>query len=268
MKTPIPTLVSLALALAAATLSAADADIYTQRVAAFKVAQGKTQEFRMLLDEYAKIAQLRANSGEIVSWTVLRSVIPYGTAAKADYLLITSYKGYPTAAKSGDLAEADRIKSGSKLPYADYVRQMSAISTYVSAEIWQYSAAAGGHPQVGDYVLSNSMRVSDSAALTKFENELMKPVAEKAAAAGAIRSWRYYTKLMPSGSDVEYMARTDDIVTSFDGAFTLSQVWSKTIAEVHKGKDFSGLMAEAAKSRKLALREVFQVTMRVEAQKK
>jgi hypothetical protein len=256
-------LACLILGLAPMISQAAEESVYTQRVLAFKVTPGKTEEFSGALEELSKIAQFRVNGGEINSWTVLRSVIPNGTSAKADYLLITSYKGYPAEPKSAAQSEADRIKSGSKMPYPEIARHLRNVATLVSTEIWQYSVAANGHSKVGDYVLSNYMRVSSLATLIKFETEYMKPLADHAVAAGSIQSWRFFTKLLPAGTDIDYMARTEDILPSFASFFSLNTIWSKATSEVHKGKDFSGLMAEVAQARKMGARELSQVIMRV-----
>lgn len=242
-------LASLILGLVPVLSRAAEESVYTQRVTAFKVAPGKTEEFRLLLEEYAKVAQLRVNSGEINSWTVLRAVIPSGASAKAGYLLITSYTGYPAEPK--------------EVPYPEFAVQVTSVATLVSTEIWQYTVAANGHSKVGDYVLSNYMRVSDLATLTKFETEYMKPLADHAVAAGSIQSWRFFTKLLPAGTDVDYMARTEDILPTFASFFALNNIWSKAASEVHKGKDFSGLMAEVAQARKMGMRELSQVILRV-----
>lgn len=256
-------LACLILGLAPVISQAAEESIYTQRVLAFKVTPGKTEEYRAVLEELGKIAQLRVNNSEINSWTVLRCMIPSGTSAKTDYLLITSYKGYPAEPKSAAQSEADRIKSGSKMPYPEITRQLRNVATLVSTEIWQYSVAANGHSKVGDYVLSNYMRVSSLATLIKFETEYMKPLADHAVAAGSIQSWRFFTKLLPAGTDIDYMARTEDILPTYAAFFTLNDMWSKAASEVHKGKDFTGLMAEVAQARKIGARELSQVIMRV-----
>jgi hypothetical protein len=89
----------LSVVLAAAfsvTLLAQQAPTGYHSVACIKVKPENASEYRTWAAEDShKFAQAMVDSGAVTTWFRLRSVIPQGTSAECDYLIISIYPGAP-----------------------------------------------------------------------------------------------------------------------------------------------------------------------------
>lgn len=83
---------------------------YTQSLTYLKTAPGKGSDWlKMTREETMKVAQVRADAGEIVSWTLLRSVYPAGEEARADYVMRWLSTGLRTQTLERELDEESKI---------------------------------------------------------------------------------------------------------------------------------------------------------------
>ena len=136
---------------------------YHQMITVIRVTPGKSAEFVKFIGETSKkVAQLRANSGEIVSWSLLRAVYPSGKEAAGDYVITTLYKGVPPEPKSGSALDPVYKQAGVTMTSAEANVIRNSLSSAVTTEIWRVRQRVGAAAK-GHYVLRNQMRVKDSS---------------------------------------------------------------------------------------------------------
>src|SRR5262245_62377903 len=158
-------------ALAAACLVAAQLQgqtpatpVTTQSLAYIKVPVGKSEEFLKFVREASlKIAQVRADAGEIVSYTVLRSVYPAGEEARANFLVSTLMEGPPRRPVTRDDTEKNLKKAGVTMSVGDYYAKRDSLTTLVALEMWQPKTYVGGLKK-GQYLFINMMKARDGDA--------------------------------------------------------------------------------------------------------
>ena len=229
-----------------------------------KVAPGKSNEWLQLVrDTSMKVAQMRADAGEITVWTLLRSVMPAGQEARADYAIHEVSVGAPREPSS--LATALQ-KAGVTMSSAEVNAKRNSLSTLVAIELWRPRVRLGAG-QKGHYVYVNHMKVHDAAAFNDFELNIQRPMFEERIKRGEMSGWNYSTKVLPSGTDTAYTARTADIFPTWEAAFKTMSSGRELFAKVHPGKDASKVMGNMSKMRDHAKRELWVVVERVEKKK-
>jgi hypothetical protein len=264
MKAPLLRFALLVVALMMTTLHGQQpaAAIYTQTLTYVKVTPGKGSDYEALLSQTsAKIAQIRANAGEIVSCTLLRAVIPAGKEARADYIISSIAEGAPLAPASPTETEARLKKSGASLSYKEYIEKRDALSALVAVEMWQPHARVAG-PKKGHYLFINYMKVKD-AAYPEFEQNIWRPLAEEWVKQGAMSGWVYAAKMLPGGTETPYSAYSADMFPTWQAAFAPRSMQS-VFAKVHPGKDYQAAADSIPKLRDLARRELWVVVDRIE----
>jgi hypothetical protein len=234
---------------------------YFQTLACIKVAPGKTAEYRQFVNETTQVMmQARADAGEIVSWSLLRNVIPAGTEARCDYSLVTTYQGAPPQPQSTEALAKALAKAGVKMTAAQFLARRQALSQLVAYEMWQ-SVVRVGHPQKGNYLYLNHMKVLNETAYYRFESDIWRPMAEEWVKQGAQSGWQFSILLFPGGSEVKYAAVSADIYPTWEAAFRDRPV-EETFKKVHSGKDYQTTMT-GINSRDLAVRELMFIEERV-----
>jgi hypothetical protein len=237
--------------------------VYTQSLTYLKVAPGKGDEFmRQMREETMRVAQVRADSGEILSWSLLRSVYPAGTEARADYVISIITQGPPPAPQGNSGLEASLKKAGIALSATEYWAKRTNVATRVAAELWRIRERVGS-PQKGHYLYLNSMKVNDAPAYNEFEAQVWRPIAEAWNKEGAMSGWIYATKLLPSGTDTPYSAYSADMFPTWEAAFK-SRSLQAAFEKVHPGKSYFDAATQMNKLRSLAKRELWQIVERVE----
>lgn len=241
--------------------------VYTQSLTYLKTAPGKGNEWlKMTREETMKTAQVRADAGEILTWTLLRSVFPAGEEARADYVISVITEG-PPRRPSGDAGlEADLKKAGLKLTTAEYWAKRTGVVSRVASELWRIRERVAA-PQKGHYIYLNFMKVNDAAAYNDFEAKVWRPIAESWVKEGAMSGWLYATKILPSGSDTVYAAYSADMFSTWEAAFASRPLQAK-FEKVHPGKSYQEASASMGKLRSLAKRELWMVVERVEKSKR
>ena len=241
--------------------------IYTQNLTYLKVAPGKGNEWlKMTREEAMKTAQVRADAGEILSWTLLRSVFPAGEEARADYLISVLSEGPPRAPRGDAGLEADLKKAGLKINADQYWAKRNGVVTRVASELWRIRERVGA-PQKGQYLHLNYMKVIDAAAYNDFEAKVWRPLAESWVKDGSMSGWIYATKILPAGTDTVYSAYSADMYPTWDAIFATRSMQS-AFEKVHPGKSYQEASASIPKLRSLGKRELWVVVERVEKSKK
>lgn len=239
---------------------AAAAPVYTQTINYVKITTGKGGEWRQFTrDTSMKMAQIRADEGEIISWTLLRSVYPSGQEARADYMISTISEGGPRSNR-GTMDEMYK-KAGIAMTPSEANAKRSTLATLVASEMWRPRIRVGA-PAKGHYLFLNWMKVHDADKYTALETTVWSPMAQEWVKQGAMSGWIYATKMLPSGTDTKYTAYTADMFPTMEAAFA-QRAYKEVFEKVVPGKKFDDVSAEIAKTRDLARRELWEVVERV-----
>lgn len=236
------------------------AEVRTQQMTYIKVHAGKSDEWlQMVRDTSMKIAQKNADAGEILSWTLLKSVYPIGQEARADYLISEITAGSP---HSHLRTLAENLKQAGVAVTADeLLKKRSATSDLVAQELWQPQVYNGG-AQKGNFLVINFMKVLNPDKHYALETTIWSPMTKEWIKQGALTGWIYATKIMPAGSESPYTAYTADMFTSMEAALG-AHSYEEVFAKVHPGKKVDDVFADADKARNIAKRELWEVIERV-----
>lgn len=235
---------------------------YYQVLNLVKITPGKGTEYTQLVNDTSKkVAQMRADAGEIVSWTLLRSVMPAGQEARADYMISTIYEKAPRPPQSREDAEKSYKDAKVGMTVADMLAKRDKLSTLVATEMWRPRVRVGA-PGKGHYVAINYMKVHDAAAQATYTNDIWRPMAEVWVKEGSQSGWMFATKVLPSGSETAYGAYSADMYPTWESYFT-TRVVKTTFDKVHAGKNYAETTAAIAKTRDMARRELWVVVERV-----
>jgi hypothetical protein len=148
-------LVIVSATLLAGELRAQQQPLQHRAVICVKVLPGKAAEYRQFINNVVKpIWQAQADSGAIVSWSLLRTVMPAGTEARCDYKGIAVYESTPPVPM--ELAGLDQAlkKAGLKMTAAEFLAKRDTLVRLVSSEIWRVRIRVG-QPQKGHYLFVN-----------------------------------------------------------------------------------------------------------------
>lgn len=251
-----------ATALLAAGLYAQQPKPVYQTVNCLKVLPGKGAEYRAwVAGTVTKIMQARADAGEIVSWSSLRSVMPAGTEARCDYRSVTMVEGTPPAPAGAEEIGRALQKAGIKMTGAEYIAKRDSLYRLVASEMWRPRHRVGA-PAKGHYLYLNYMKVHKMADYVKFENDVWKPLAEEWVKEGAQSGWLFSTSFLPGGTEVKYQAVSADIYPSWEALFK-TRSGADTFKKVHPGKNYNEVMGSMSGLRDLARRELFVIEQRV-----
>ena len=238
------------------------APAYYQVINYIKVTPGKSTEYADFLRETSmKTAQKRVEAGEIYSWTLLRTVMPAGKEARADYMISVLTEGPPRGPQSREDLEKSLKAAGVKMNASEFLAKRDSLSSLVNTELWRPQLRVGS-PQKGHYLYVNYMKVHDAAAYTKFETEVWRPMADQWTKDGALSGWMYATKQLPGGTETPYSAYSADLFPTWEAAF-VSRPAQAVFEKVHPGKSYADASKEIPKLRDLARRELWVVVERV-----
>jgi hypothetical protein len=244
----------------------ASAPDYYQSLSYVKTAPGKNSEYVQLLrDTVMKSAQIRADAGEIVSWTLLRAVYPDGEEARANYLISVISERTPQRTRARDELAADFKKAGVTMKADDYIAKRDNLRTLIATEMWRPRVRVAA-PAKGHFLFLNMRKVHDAAAYIEFENTMWRPMAEEWVRQGAMSGWIFATKVLPAGTETVYTAYSADMFPSWAAAFA-TRAAQPIFEKVHAGKNYQEFSAKIPKLRDLARREMWEVIERVEKKK-
>jgi hypothetical protein len=236
-----------------------------QTITCVKLLPGKSAaEYQQFMaDTLVKVNQTRADAGEIVAWSLLRSVMPAGEDARCDFMSSTITDGPPRETGAATFGENLR-KAGVNMTADQYMAKRNSLTRLVAMELWRPRIRVG-QPKKGHYLFLNYMRVHHFAEYAKFENEVWKPLAEHWVGAGELSGWLFATKQLPAGTEVKYAAMSADIFPSWDAVFK-GRDPQTAFPKVHPGKDYKVTMGGLGKLRDLAERHLMVIVERAAKQ--
>jgi len=202
-----------------ATLVAQQAPVGYHSISCVRVKPGKSAAFHAFLNgDYRKVEQARVDSGAISTWIALRTVIPAGTSAGCDYVLVSFYPGLPPAPLSDEDMTAVLQKAGVTSTVQEWRDHLSDLGELVSNNITQYQALVGGAKK-GDYLVFNSMSVTDVDQCVAAQKRLWQPFAEEGVKDGAQDGWAVNIQQIPNGAKDPNLVSSVDIYPSWDAMF-------------------------------------------------
>lgn len=188
-------------------------------ISCIKVVSGKGAEFnKFMADDVHKLAQSRVDAGAISGWLELRTVMPQGSEAECDYVLVSFYPGLPNPPLTGDALTAALHQAGLPMSVQEYNDRRSALSTLVSNNITQYQILVGGAHK-GDYLVFNSMKVADVDEWVAYEKKVWQPIAEAMVKEGVRSAWAVNVQIFPMGSKDKTLASTVDVYPNWQSMF-------------------------------------------------
>jgi len=234
-----------------------------QTVNCVKLQPGKTSvELRQFVDEAAiPMQQVRANAGEILTWSLLRSVIPAGDEARCDYVMSTIAENPPRVQSPEDLS-TQLERAHIKMTGPDFIARRNSLTRLVATELWRPLIRVG-QPQKGNFVYVNMMRELNAPEYRKFEKEVWQPMAEAWVKDGTMTGWMMAVKQLPGGTDVKYTAMSADMFPTVEAALRWSGIQTM-FEKIHPGQNYqSDFIERVGKLRSLAERQLFVVQERV-----
>ncbi|HVN93678.1 MAG TPA: hypothetical protein VMT38_08280 [Terracidiphilus sp.] len=188
-------------------------------ISCVRVKPGQSAAFRDLLNgDYSKVEQARVDSGAVSAFIALRTVIPAGTDAGCDWVLVTFYPGLPSAPLSDDEMTAVLQKAGVASTLQQWHDHLSAVAELVSNNITQYQVLVGGSKK-GDYLVFNSMKAADRGECVAAQKRLWQPFAEEGVKEGAQDGWAINIQRMPEGAKDPSLVSSVDIYPSWNAMF-------------------------------------------------
>ena len=241
------------MAFAAALAAALSATLVAQQtptgyhsISCVRVKPGKSAAFSALLSgDYSKIEKARVDSGAVSGWIALRTVIPAGTDAGCDYILVSFYPGLPAAPLSDDDMTAVLQKAGVSSTLQDWHARLTDLGELVSNNITQYQVLVGGSKK-GDYLVFNSMKVTSVNECVAAQKRLWQPFAAEGVKEGAQDGWAVNIQIMPRGDKDPSRVSTVDIFPTWDSMFNyfgpdFETRWKKVHPEMSPDEAFSEL---------------------------
>lgn len=246
-----------------ATLLAQPAPTGYHRVACIKVKPGQYAAFRAwAAGDAHKVLQAEADSGELSTWFLLRSVIPVGASAECDYLAVAMYPGLPPEPTNGleHLAAAAK-KAGLTESAQQFVDQRNAMTTLISDNMFR-NVALVGTMKKGDYFRVNYMKVADPenmGAYIAYEKKVWQPLAEQMTKDGVSSGWSLNVQVLPRGSELAYDAVTVDVYPTWDSVFQSDPQFAARFSKVHPNMDLGTTMESYDKMRSIVTTELYSV---------
>jgi hypothetical protein len=226
-----------------AMLAAQQAPTGYHSVACIKVKAENNSEFRKwAVDDVHKFAQSRVDGGALSSWILLRAVIPAGTSAECDYVIVSMYPGVPPKPMELEELEGALKKAGVAMTAQQYVDRRTSLTTLISNNMFQNRAYVGTFKK-GDYFVVNYMKAPNMEDYVAWEKKAWQPMAEAMAKENSRSGWSLNTLVFPGGTDVKFNAVTVDVYPTWDSIFNgdfqhFSDLWRKAHPDMEVGTTF------------------------------
>jgi len=261
-------LFSVAIAAAfASTLFAQQAPSGYHRVACIKIKPDKGAEYSKFSEDVLhKLYQSLADSGFITTYYQLRSVIPTGTSAQCDYLLVTMYPGAPQKTLGPDELGAVLKKAGITITDQEFVYRRNRLTDLVSWDMFQNQAFVGGSKK-GDYFIVNYMKVANVDDWLAYEKKIWQPLAGAMVKDGVESGWSINVKVLPRGSDLAFQGVSVDVYPSWDAVFADDAKFYDRFKKVHPDMELGTTMEQFEKLRTIVSSQLYSLEDMVTAAK-
>jgi hypothetical protein len=231
------------------------------RVTCVKVKPGRTAEFRALISgDISKVEHSEVDSGTISGWLLLRTMVPAGSDASCDYVFVAFYPGLPPAPMSDEETKAVIEKAGIGKTLSEWQQEHTDNGYQVSNNITRYVTLVGAAKK-GDYLVFNSMSVSDLSAWIDWEKKNWQPFAQALVKNGILSAWAINEQVFPHGAKVQSQASSVDVYPSWEAAMhgfggkKVTDLWNS----VHPDLKFADANAQAAKLRTIDAATLYKV---------
>jgi hypothetical protein len=221
----------------------------------------RTEFIKLLQDATMKTAETRIKAGEMVSWTLLKAVMPTGSEARADYLISTIYEGVPPEPLDHAGLDALLKRSGVQMSATEFYAARDRLSALAMTEMWQPDVRIGTLKK-GNYISINHMNAKDGDAYVKFEQTVWRPIAEQLIKSGTLSGWMVASRAWPAGDSMPYNHYSVDMFPTWAAALG---DWSirDAFAKAHPGKNLDETLANVSTLRSLVSRELWYVSERI-----
>ncbi len=237
-------------ALAAAltvTLVAQQAPTGYHHASCVKVKPGRGSEFSaMVSGDLLKLAQNEINSGRLSGWVVLQAVVPAGSEAACDYVFASFFPGLPPGPMSDAEETADLEKAGVGKTLPEFEDELRSNGYLANSSIAQELTLVGGAKK-GDYLVFNSMSVTNIDDWATTEEKLWKPFAEARVKEGVQAGWALNVQIFPRGAKVPSQVSSVDIYPTYADVFQEGPEFMNTWNKVHPNLKFQDAMTQIDK---------------------
>jgi hypothetical protein len=228
-------------------------------VACIKVKPDKGSEFRKwAAEDLHKYAQSRVDAGAVSNWYLLRSIMPQGTSAECDYLIVAVFSGAPPKPMGLEELGAALKKAGITASAQEYIDRRNSLVTLVSQNLFQNVAIVGASKK-GDYFMVNYMKVHNMEDYLAYEKKVWKPLAEEMAKDGVRSGWSLNTQVLPAGSDLKFDAVTVDVYPTWDSIFTDDAKFVERFKKTHPDLELGTTFEQYEKLRTLVSTQLLSV---------
>lgn len=231
------------------------------RVTCVKVKPGRTAEFRALITgDISKVEHSQLDSGTISGWLLLRTIVPAGSDATCDYVFVSFYPGLPPAPMSDEETKAVIEKAGIGKTVSEWGQEHVDNGYQVNNNITRYLTLVGAAKK-GDYLVFNSMSVTNLSAWVDWEKKEWQPFAEALIKDGFMSAWAINVQIFPRGAKVQNRASSVDVYPSWEAAMhgfggkKVMDLWNS----VHPDLKFDDANAQADKLRTIDAATLYKV---------
>jgi hypothetical protein len=226
------------------TLAAQQAPMHTYSVLCVKVNPGQNAAFTSLVSgDLHKLEQARVDSGALSGWLVLRTVMPAGRAAKCDYSLVAFYTGWPKPGMNDAELKAAMQQAGIAMTQDEWDQKLRELGYLVSDGLDE-TLDLVGEAHVGDYLVYNSMNVTDVGAWINWEKKMWDPLAQSLVKSGKLSGWAMNIQMFPRGAQDPDLESTVDIFPSWEAFVQARENYQAAWKAVHPDADMMTAMGQ------------------------
>ncbi|HTV82191.1 MAG TPA: hypothetical protein VME18_06040 [Acidobacteriaceae bacterium] len=220
---------------------------HTYTVLCVKVKSGQDAAFASLVSgDLHKLEQARVDSGALSGWLVLRTVIPAGRAATCDYSLVAFYTGWPKPGMNDAELKAAMQQAGIAMTQDEWDKELGETGYLVSDGLDE-TLDLVGEAHVGDYLVFNSMSVTDVRAWISWEKRMWDPLAQSLVKSGKLSGWAMNIQMFPRGAEDPDLESTVDIFPNWEAFVQARESYEAAWKSVHQDADMMTAMGQFGK---------------------
>lgn len=229
------------------TLAAQQAPVNTYRVYCVNVKSGQDAAFDSFVNgDLHKLAQAWVDSGDLSGFIAMQTVLPAGKKSECDYVFLDFYSGTPKAPMTDAEFTAAAQRAGVSMTPEQWGEKLDQTAELVSSSLELTEDLVGG-AEKGDYIVYNSMKVSDMGAWISWEKKMWDPLAQSMVKSGQLSGWALNIQTFPRGARDEGRESTSDIFPSWDAFAKSYENDEAAWKTVHPNDDMNTAMDQFSK---------------------